>query len=108
VASADGTITRLETGGLILGILEDSAYETGEVALALGDRLVLFTDGVTEAMNDGDEQWGEEPLVALLRSSTDVDSAALIRHVVAAVRDFEGGRGASDDVTLVVARRTGI
>ena len=107
VIGADGAVTRLEAGGLILGIFEDAAYETGEVTLAPGDRLVLFTDGVTEAMDERDEQWGEERLVELVRSGADLDGAALVARIVEAVRRFEGGRGASDDVTLIVARRTG-
>jgi sigma-B regulation protein RsbU (phosphoserine phosphatase) len=107
VVSADGAVARLEAGGLILGILEEAAYETGEVTLAPGDRLALFTDGVTEAMDERDEQWGEERLVELLRSGAGLDSAALVGRIVEAVRRFEGDRGASDDVTLIVARRTG-
>ncbi len=107
VVSADGTVARLEAGGLILGIFEDVAYETGEAALAPGDRLVLFTDGVTEAMDEHDEQWGEERLIELVRASADLGSAALLGRIVEAVRRFEGARGASDDVTLVVARRNG-
>jgi serine phosphatase RsbU (regulator of sigma subunit) len=107
VVSADGAVQRLEAGGLILGIFEEAAYETGEVTLAPGDRLVLFTDGVTEAMNEQDEQWQEERLVELVRASAALDSATLIRRIVEAVRAFEGARGASDDVTLIVARRSG-
>ncbi len=107
VVAADGAVARLETGGLILGIFEDAAYETGEVMLAPGDRLVLYTDGVTEAVDERDEQWGEERLVELLRAGADLDSATLLGRIVAAVRRCEGARGASDDVTLIVARRTG-
>jgi sigma-B regulation protein RsbU (phosphoserine phosphatase) len=107
VVSAGGAVTRLEAGGLILGIFEDAAYETGEAVLAPGDRLVLFTDGVTEAMDEQDELWGEERLVELVRAAADLDSAALLGRIVEAVRRFEGARGASDDVTLIVARRTG-
>lgn len=107
LVSADGAVARLEAGGLILGIFEEAGYETGEVTLAPGDRLVLFTDGVTEAMDEHDEQWGEERLVELLRCGAGSDSATLVGRIVEAVRRFEGARGASDDVTLIVARRTG-
>ena len=105
--AAGGAVARLETGGLILGILERAEYETGEARLAPGDRLVLFTDGVTEAMDESDEQWGEERLLGLLRDGADLGCAALMARIVGEVRRFEGDRGASDDVTLVVARRLG-
>jgi serine phosphatase RsbU (regulator of sigma subunit) len=105
VVGTDGEVRRLEEGGLILGILPESRYETGETVLAPGERLVLFTDGVTEAANEQDEQWEEERFVALLRSCSGAPCEDVVGRVVAAVRRFEGGRGASDDVTLIVARR---
>jgi serine phosphatase RsbU (regulator of sigma subunit) len=102
---ADGAITQLETGGLILGILDDSPYEVGETVLLPGERLVLFTDGVTEAADESDEQWGEERLIELLRSVPREPCAGVVARIVVEVRRFEGARGASDDVTLIVARR---
>ena len=105
LVGADGAVTRLETGGLILGILEHSPYETGETVLEPGSRLVLYTDGVTEAANEADEQWGEERLVELLRSVPRSPCAEVVARIVEEVRRFEGARGAADDVTLIVARR---
>ena len=105
LVGADGAVTRLETGGLILGILEHSPYETGETVLEPGGRLVLYTDGVTEAANEADEQWGEERLIELLRGVPRAPCAGVVARIVEEVRRFEGARGASDDVTLIVARR---
>jgi HAMP domain-containing protein len=105
LVGADGAVTRLETGGLILGILEHSPYESGEVVLRPGERLVLFTDGVTEAADESDEQWGEERLIELLRSVPQDRCAGVVTRIVGEVRRFESARGASDDVTLIVARR---
>jgi sigma-B regulation protein RsbU (phosphoserine phosphatase) len=98
-------VTPLEAGGLILGILEHSPYETGEAVLEPGGRLVLYTDGVTEAANEADEQWGEERLIELLRSVPRSSCTEVVARIVGEVRRFEGARGASDDVTLIVARR---
>ena len=67
LVAADGGVTPLETGGPSSASFEESAYETGETVLEPGGRLVLYTDGVTEAANEADEQWGEERLVGLLR-----------------------------------------
>jgi HAMP domain-containing protein len=105
LVGADGAVARLETGGLILGILEHSPYEVGETVLQPDQRLVLFTDGVTEAADESDEQWGEERLIELLRSMHQDPCAGVVTRIVEEVRRFEGARGASDDVTLIVARR---
>ena len=106
VLHAAGPVTRLETGGLVLGFLEHSLYETGEIVLQPGERLVLFTDGVTEAADESDEQWGEERLIELLGRTAASPCAGTVARIVAEVRRFEGARGAADDVTLIVARRT--
>lgn len=109
LVGADGAVTRLETGGLILGILEDSPYESGEAVLRPGERLVLFTDGVTEAADVSDEQWGEERLIELLRATPRDPCAGVVARIVEEVRRFEGARGASDDVTLIaVSRAAGV
>ena len=105
VLDGEGAVTRLETGGLVLGFLEHSLYETGETVLQPGERLVLFTDGVTEAADPGDQQWGEERLIELLGSAPGSPCAETVARIVEEVRRFEGTRGASDDVTLIVARR---
>ena len=107
VIGTGGAVARLETGGLILGIMEESTYETGEASLGPGERLVLFTDGVTEAANEGDEQWGEERLIELLLGLPEEPCAGVVARIVGEVRRFEGARGASDDVTLIVVRRAG-
>jgi sigma-B regulation protein RsbU (phosphoserine phosphatase) len=67
----DGTQVRLQEGGLIVGAFQESAYAQGEIELRPGDRLVMFTDGVSEAVNGDGEEFGEKRLVdASLRAST--------------------------------------
>ena len=102
-----GAVERLEAGGLLLGMLEDAPFETGAATLGEGDRLVLFTDGVTEAQNAAGDLWGEVPLAALLGEMADRSCAETVARIVTEVRCFESTRGASDDVTLIVARCTG-
>ena len=58
-------LVRLDTGGPVIGLLPECGYEQGEVQLAPGDLLVAFTDGVSEAMNAAQEEWGEERLLPL-------------------------------------------
>ena len=106
LVTRDGRTTTLETGGLLLGMLEDSSYAQGVAELAPGNMLVLFTDGVTEAQRADGAMWGEERLVSTLREGACEPCAALVRRIVDAVRAFEGEEGPSDDITLLIARRT--
>jgi sigma-B regulation protein RsbU (phosphoserine phosphatase) len=102
---ADGTPEWLHTGGTLLGILPGGRYEPGVARLELGDLLVLYTDGVTEAAQADDEQWGETRLLAAVTGMRAASCAAVADAVAAAVRLHEGSAGATDDVTLMVARR---
>src|SRR5262249_39829178 len=96
----DGHATRLTEGGTVLGIFPGSRYTQGEVRLAAGDRLVCFTDGVTEAANDTGELFGEERLLRLLVEHRRLSASELRETILGAVADFSGG-GFQDDVTLV-------
>ena len=98
----DGSYERLETGGLVLGVDPKTGYEQGELDLAAGDRLVLFTDGVTEAVNAKGEEYGEQRLLHLLIESRHLGATALQEAVVDSVRRFSDGR-LKDDSTVVVA-----
>ena len=104
VAREGGTET-LETGGLLLGMMEEGSYQQAAVDLAPGATLALFTDGVTEAQRADGAMWGEERLVAALGRGIPESCAALVRRVVDEVRAFEGDQGPSDDITLLLARR---
>ncbi len=101
----DGSHEMLSTGGLILGILPGSVFESGEATLAPGDLVALYTDGVTEGADARGELWGEERLLAALRSRAAEPCADLVRAIVHEVRAYEGQSGPADDITLLVARR---
>jgi serine phosphatase RsbU (regulator of sigma subunit) len=98
-----GEESRLEIGGMVLGISPDEEYERGEVALSSGDVLLLFTDGVSEARNQSGEEYGEERLTHLLRNHTRANAAEMQRIVMEAVSEFARG-DFHDDVTLLVVR----
>jgi sigma-B regulation protein RsbU (phosphoserine phosphatase) len=100
-----GAVEMLSQGGLILGIMPDSAFEAGEATLAPGDLVALYTDGVTEGANAAHEQWGEERLIAALRANASEPAATIAARIVREVRAFEGESGPADDITLLVARR---
>lgn len=94
-----------EAGGLILGILPMAVYQEASVHLQPGDVLVLFSDGVTEAANPSDQDFGEDRLGELVASLRDRPAAEIVEAVHNAVTAFTEGAPAADDITVVVARR---
>lgn len=101
LARADGSVVRLVHGGPAFSRLFRDSYEEREIALLPGDRLVLFTDGVSEAADGAGEQFGEERIEALAVSNTALGAEALQKTIVDAALAFSGGEH-EDDVTLVV------
>ena len=102
---ADGSIERLEAGGPVLGIFPDAAYEGGTVTLEPGDLLFLYSDGVTEAMDADDVEFGEVGVLERLARGARLPLPALLDDVVAAVREHARGVARGDDLTaLAVAR----
>jgi phosphoserine phosphatase RsbU/P len=96
-----GDVVRLEQGGPVLGVLSDGAYEQGEVEFAQGDRLLLFTDGITEASDASGEEFGEARLLDLARRHASATAEALRQAVMRAVTEFTGGEF-QDDATLLI------
>jgi sigma-B regulation protein RsbU (phosphoserine phosphatase) len=101
LARRDGSWLRLGEGGPPLGLFPDWNYGRGEVQFAAGDRLVLFTDGVTEVNGPAGEEFGEERLVAVLLENRHLSAKLLQERILAEVAKFSGGRF-QDDATLVV------
>jgi sigma-B regulation protein RsbU (phosphoserine phosphatase) len=98
---AGGSVERLVPGGPVMGVLADAAYEQGRVSLAAGDRLVLFTDGITEARRRDDTEFGEARLIALAVENRACSAPALQARLADAVASFTGGTF-QDDATLIV------
>lgn len=97
----DGSYAELCAGGPVLGAFRDSHYEQEDVKLCAGDRLLLFTDGVTEARNAAQEEFGEQRLLRLLAENRTLGACPLQERVMETVTAFSGGH-LSDDVTLLV------
>jgi serine phosphatase RsbU (regulator of sigma subunit) len=102
---ASGPFEMLEGGGMILGILPKAGYQERRAALATGDVLVLFSDGVTEAPDPRGEEFGEQRLADLVRSLRDRPASEIVEQIHKAVVAFSEGAPAADDITVVVARR---
>ncbi|MEK6649461.1 MAG: PP2C family protein-serine/threonine phosphatase [Bacteroidota bacterium] len=102
---ASGAVEYLDRGGLFLGVLPTSVpYEQATVQLATGDLLVLFTDGVSEAMNASSEDFTEERLLDVIRRSRAKSCQEIIDTVLRAVEEHAAGTPQSDDITLLVLR----
>jgi sigma-B regulation protein RsbU (phosphoserine phosphatase) len=97
-------IFRLRTGGMVLGIDPAESYQMDVVDLRAGDTLVLFTDGVTEAMNFDEEEYGRDRVIASLRRHRDLAAPSIAQQMLWDVRRFAGLADKSDDQTLVVAK----
>jgi sigma-B regulation protein RsbU (phosphoserine phosphatase) len=97
---ADGSVHRLSSGGTVLGVFDDATYEQREIALRPGDRLVLFTDGITEAENADGEEFGDTRLVDTVLAQRHASARAAIDAIFDRVRDFTAGVF-RDDATLI-------
>ena len=102
--SSGWEIVRLETGGAVVGLLPNSPYQQGAFTLQDGDLLVCFTDGISEAMNPADEEWGEERLMAAAQTCDGLSAAEIVTRVIEAADRFAAGAPQHDDMTLVVLR----
>jgi len=101
VAHKDGTHDRLTEGGGVLGVFPTQTFETGSYQLASGDRVILFTDGVTEACNPENEEFGETRLLQLVREKRDLSTDHLQKEIFSAAGEFCGGHW-QDDATIIV------
>ncbi|MGE0222705.1 MAG: SpoIIE family protein phosphatase [Acetobacteraceae bacterium] len=105
VIGADGTVRALPlTGDMALGVMPGMDYSTGRLTMKQGDTLFLYTDGVTEAMNPSDEEFGEARLEAVLARAATLPVDGVLETVTTAVREFADSAPQSDDITCLVVR----
>lgn len=102
VCHASGTIERLEAGGLPLGIRTEAAYEQGRVTLGPGDLLIIFTDGVVEAVNEDGEEYGESRLVQQVSALRGETAGETLNRLMGDVDAFVGHARQHDDITCLV------
>lgn len=99
---SNGAVRALpKTKGIALGVTEEAAFHAGQILLKPGDRLVLYTDGVTEAMDKEDQLFSESRLETTLRGVNGLSSKEAIERVVKEVQHFSSGAPQSDDITLL-------
>jgi phosphoserine phosphatase RsbU/P len=106
VIRKDGTVEILEAGGLVLGLVAAAPYQEGRVILQPGDMVVLFSDGITEAVAAAsDEEFGEDRLGQVVKRLTPLPLKDILSEVVRSLRAWTGNKPFADDVTLLIARR---
>ena len=97
-------VVRLDIGGPVIGLIEDCVYQQGSVALTEGDVLVAYTDGISEAMNAVNEEWGEDRMMAAVGPNRAASAVTLIDMLMNAADAFVAGAPQHDDMTLLVVR----
>ena len=105
--ASTGTFETLEPTGPALGLVCDAAFSEAEVAIEPGDLLVLYTDGVIDAIDGADTEFGEARFRATVQSLRDAPVGVIVEGILAAVGTHAGGAPQFDDITLVVVRATG-
>ena len=101
---ANGLIERLDVGGLPLGILPDAKYESASVTLAPGDWLIIFTDGLVEAENAHQEEYGETQLLRVINSAAATTPGEMLHRLMAELDLFVGTTPQHDDVTCLLVK----
>lgn len=97
----------LETGGPVVGLLPSAQYESETVALSHGDLVVFYSDGVSEARNVANDEFGRDRILACLQHCHGLKSDAVLDSLLAAVNDFASGAPQADDITALVFRYRG-
>jgi serine phosphatase RsbU (regulator of sigma subunit) len=105
IVHAAGTVEQLASGGLPLGIKADADYREGRTHLQLGDVLVIYSDGVTEAASPNGEEFGPTRLYEVVSRNVDASAAGIRDRIESALTKFSQGTQAADDITLVIVKR---
>ena len=106
ICRRDQTLLRLDSTGPVAGIFADAPYGSVTIRLDVGDRLVVFSDGVTESVNAAGDQFGEERLRGALLGETELTAEGTCNAIVETLTAFRGSHPYNDDVTMLVVART--
>ncbi|MDH4272048.1 MAG: serine/threonine-protein phosphatase, partial [Candidatus Aminicenantes bacterium] len=107
ILSKDGKVRRLDPTGFCLGMFPSVSYDVAEVTVDKGETVVLYTDGITDARNSANKDFGEDTLISLLKKSAKKPAAEIVSKVNTELGSFSSNVDAFDDMTLIVLKRTG-
>jgi sigma-B regulation protein RsbU (phosphoserine phosphatase) len=104
LSAKTGEASLVETEGdtFPLGILEDAEYQETQLKLGSGDKVVLYTDGIVEAMNEKEEMFGFERLLEVVKRTRSLSADSLLKEIIDRVNEFAGGAAQHDDLTVIV------
>jgi sigma-B regulation protein RsbU (phosphoserine phosphatase) len=105
IVHAAGTMEQLASGGLPLGIMADADFREGRTTLQPGDVLVIYSDGVSEAVSPTGEEFGPTRLYETVARNLDTSAAGIRDRIESALTKFCQGTPAADDITLVIVKR---
>jgi serine phosphatase RsbU (regulator of sigma subunit)/dihydrofolate reductase len=97
-------VFRLADGGPVVGLLAGAVYREQMFHLLPGDILLAFTDGISEAMNTSEDEWGEDRMIAETQAHADLNAEDLLQHLFRAADDFATGAPQHDDMTIVLLK----
>jgi serine phosphatase RsbU (regulator of sigma subunit) len=100
-------VRRLEAGGPVVGLLEGAQFDQETITLQAGDTIVVFSDGVSEALNSAGDEFGDNRLLQAVQASEQSGASEMVNQLVGAVRSFTRGAAQSDDITVMVIRYLG-
>ena len=105
IVHSAGTVEQLASGGLPLGIKRDAEYREGRTQLQTGDVLVIYSDGVTEAVSPTGEEFGPTRLYEVVARNIEASAAGIRDRIESSLTKFAQGTSAADDITLVIVKR---
>jgi sigma-B regulation protein RsbU (phosphoserine phosphatase) len=100
-------LRHLEAGGPVVGLLEFAPYGQETVRLESGDTIIIFSDGVSEALNTEGEEFGDARLQEIAMTLVEATAQTIVDRIIADVRVFTRGAAQSDDITVMVIRYLG-
>jgi sigma-B regulation protein RsbU (phosphoserine phosphatase) len=103
---AGGGLERLDVGGIALGVLDAFPYEQAATKMEPGDVLVVYSDGIPDAVNEFESPFGEDRVVQCIREHIALPAAGLMNSIIEAVHAHEQGAPRADDLTVIVVKRT--
>jgi serine phosphatase RsbU (regulator of sigma subunit) len=105
IGRANGTVELVQSGGLPLGLMDFAQYETGHAHLDTGDVLFIYSDGVSEANNLNEDEYGMDRLTAVVKANVGRSASGIRDKVESSLSEFTGTAAPNDDITLVIVKK---